>query len=56
MVKNIFNKFLILKKKSFMIGDKITDKKCAQKSGLNFYYAKDNFFKHINTCNKNTKD
>ena len=47
MVKNIFNKFLILKKKSFMIGDKITDKKCAQKSGLNFYYAKDNFFKQI---------
>ena len=47
MVKNVFKKFLIKKNKSFMIGDKISDKKCAQKSRLNFYYAKNNFFKQI---------
>ena len=47
MVKNVFKKFLIKKNKSFMIGDKISDKKCAQKSRLNFHYAKNNFFKQI---------
>ena len=37
MIKNIFQKFLINKKKSFMIGDKLSDKKCAQKSRLRFF-------------------
>ena len=35
-------------KKSFMIGDKITDKSAAEKSKIKFFYAKDNFFKLIN--------
>ena len=43
MIKNIFNKFLIDKKKSFMIGDKISDKKCANKSNIKFYYNEINF-------------
>ncbi len=43
MIKNIFNKFLIDKKKSFMIGDKISDKKCANKSDIKFYYNEINF-------------
>ncbi len=43
MIKNIFNKFLIDKKKSFMIGDKISDKKCADKSDIKFYYNEINF-------------
>jgi D-glycero-D-manno-heptose 1,7-bisphosphate phosphatase len=34
-------------KKSFMIGDKITDKSAAEKSKIKFFYAKDNFFKLI---------
>ena len=47
MIKNIFQKFLINKKKSFMIGDKLSDKKCAQKSRLRFFYAENNFDKQV---------
>ena len=43
MIKNILKKFIIDKKKSFMIGDKISDKKCADKSNIKFYYAEENF-------------
>ena len=43
MIKNIFNKFIIDKKKSFMVGDKISDKKCAEKSNIKFYFATENF-------------
>ena len=43
MIKNILNKFIIDKKKSFMIGDKISDKKCANKSNIKFYYNEENF-------------
>lgn len=43
MIKNIFNKFIIDKKKSFMIGDKTSDKKCANKSNIKFYYNERNF-------------
>jgi D,D-heptose 1,7-bisphosphate phosphatase len=35
-------------KKSFMIGDKITDKFAAEKSKIKFFYTKDNFFKLVN--------
>ncbi len=47
MIKNITNNWLINKRKSFMIGDKLSDKKCAKKSNLNFYYSTTNFFKLI---------
>ena len=47
MVHNIFKKYLILKKKSFMIGDNLSDKLCAEKSNLNFFYAKVNFDSQI---------
>ena len=47
MIKIIFNKFLIRKNKSFMIGDKITDQKCAEKSNLIFFYSENNFFSQI---------
>ncbi len=43
MIQNIFEKFLINKKKSFMIGDKIADEKCAKKSNLNYFYAEKDF-------------
>ena len=47
MIKNITNSWLIEKKRSFMIGDKLSDKKCAKKSSLNFYYSSKNFLKQI---------
>ena len=30
-----------------MIGDKLSDKKCAQKSRLRFFYAENNFDKQV---------
>jgi len=47
MIENIKFNWDIHKKKSFMIGDKISDKLAAKKSGLKFYYAKQNFYKQI---------
>ena len=47
MIKNLQKKWLINMKKSFMIGDNITDKECANKSGLYFEYAKKDFNKQI---------
>ncbi len=43
MIKNILSKFIINKKKSFMIGDKLSDKICADKSNIKFFYAEENF-------------
>ena len=39
-------------KKSFMIGDKETDKLCAKKSNLYFEFAKKNFYKQVKNINK----
>ena len=47
MIKNILKNWLVVKKKSFMIGDKISDKNCAKKSNLFFSYAQINFYKQI---------
>ena len=47
MIKNILKNWLIIKKKSFMIGDKISDENCAKKSNLFFSYANIDFFKQI---------
>ena len=47
MIKQIRKKWHVDLKKSFMIGDSVTDKICAKKSGLYFEYAKKNFFKQI---------
>ena len=44
MIKEIFKNWDISIDKSFMIGDKISDKICAKKSGLNFEFAKGNFY------------
>ena len=43
MIKNIFKNWDIDKKKSFLIGDQISDKICAQKSKLKFFMAEDDF-------------
>ncbi len=47
MIENIKFNWDINKKKSFMIGDRVSDKLAAEKSGLKFYYAKQNFFTQI---------
>tara|TARA_A100001011_G_scaffold398783_1_gene504441 strand:+ start:2248 stop:3441 length:1194 start_codon:yes stop_codon:yes gene_type:complete len=43
MIKSIIKDRLINLNKSFMIGDKISDFKCASKSGIKFYYTQKNF-------------
>ena len=52
MIKNILKKFLIDMKKSFMIGDKKSDKICAQRSNLNFTYAENNFLNQVKKITK----
>tara|TARA_B100000579_G_scaffold21758_1_gene15335 strand:+ start:2044 stop:3228 length:1185 start_codon:yes stop_codon:yes gene_type:complete len=47
MVKQIKQKWHTKAKKSFMIGDQLSDKICAKRSGLYFEYAKENFYKQI---------
>ena len=47
MIENIKSNWDLDLKNSFMIGDKISDKKSAEKSNLNFYYADNNFLKHV---------
>ena len=47
MIKILKSKWSIDVKKSFMIGDKKSDKLAAYKSGLYFEYVKKNFYKQI---------
>ena len=47
MIENIKSNWDLDLQNSFMIGDKITDKKAAHKSNLKFYYAENNFYKQI---------
>ena len=47
MIKEILKKWDIVKKKSFMIGDKISDEICAKRSGLYFEFAKNNFYNQV---------
>jgi len=47
MIKKILKNWDIILEKSFMIGDKNSDKICAEKSGLYFEFAKDNFYNQI---------
>ena len=47
MVKQILNKWHVKPKKSFLIGDKVTDKICAKKSKLYFEYANKNFYTQV---------
>jgi len=47
MIENLKKKWDINLKRSFFIGDKITDKLAARKSNLKFYYANDDFYKQI---------
>ena len=47
MIKEVFKEWNIDVKKSFMIGDKVTDKIAAKKSKLYFEYVDKNFFNQI---------
>ena len=53
MIKQISKNWIVNRKKSFMIGDKISDKKCAQKSAIKFFYAKNNFYSQIKEIIRN---
>ena len=53
MIENIKLNWDVNKKKSFMIGDKISDKLAAKKSELKFYYADKNFYKQIKSIINN---
>ena len=52
MVKGIFKDWLVDKKNSFMIGDKVSDKLCAKKSGLYFEFVKDDVAKQFKLITK----
>ena len=47
MVENIKKNWHLNLDKSFMIGDKPSDKKCAEKSNLNFHYPTENILKQL---------
>ena len=55
MITNITKNWLIDKKNSFMIGDKLSDEKCAFKSKINFNYASNDFLKQIKRLTKDRK-
>ena len=52
MIRNIENKWLVNKSKSFMIGDSCKDKKAAKKSKIYFEYAKDNLLSQVRLITK----
>ena len=47
MIKQIFDKFVIDRKNSIMIGDHLKDQKCAKKSKLKFQFVKKNLLMQI---------
>ena len=53
MIRKVLKKWKVKKNKSFMIGDRLTDKLCAKKSKIYFEYAKPNFFFQIKSILKN---
>ena len=52
MIKKIINKWGILEKNSYMIGDNVSDKKAADKSRIYFEYVENDIFKQIKRINK----
>ncbi len=52
MIEKVRLNWDINMKKSFMIGDKETDKLCAKKSNLYFEFAKRNFYNQVKNLNK----
>ena len=52
MIKQIYRNWHVDMKKSFMIGDKVTDKMCAKKSNLYFEYPSKDFLQQIKRITK----
>ena len=52
MIKKILQRWNVDLKKSFMIGDKKSDKIAAQKSNLYFAYVKNNFYGQVKSIEK----
>lgn len=52
MIKEIFKNWDISLNKSFMVGDRISDKICAEKSKLYFEFAKENLYNQIKSIIK----
>ena len=52
MIKQIYRNWHINMKKSFMIGDKVTDRICAKKSNLYFEYPSKDFLQQIKRITK----
>ena len=52
MIKNIENKWLINKTRSFMIGDSFTDKETAKKSKIYFEYVKNDLLFQVKSIIK----
>ena len=53
MIKQIYRNWHVNMKKSFMIGDKVTDEICAKKSNLYFEYPGKNFLQQVKRITKN---
>jgi histidinol phosphatase-like enzyme len=51
MIEDIKKNWIVDKKKSFMIGDKISDKLAAKKSKIYFEYVQNNIFKQVKKIN-----
>jgi histidinol phosphatase-like enzyme len=47
MIEKVFLEWNLIRNKSFMIGDKLSDKLAAKKSNLYFEYPKKNIFNQI---------
>ncbi len=52
MIKNLENKWIINKRKSFMIGDSLSDKQTAKKSKIYFEYPKKNLLLQVKSIFK----
>lgn len=55
MITELFKNWIVLKNKSFMIGDQITDKKAAQRSNLYFEYVENDIYEQVKRICTNLK-
>ena len=54
MIEQIKSRWHTKIKKSFMIGDQVSDKICADRSGIYFEYARENFYDQVKKIVKKT--